>query len=460
MFFKNTFINPYLFKIQNLFHYLLYFVLKNRIFIYLVLLTYQILVRVYIVDNIITFLLPLSLLIIESILIFLRKKNQVQFLIDKYQIISLIILLAFILINIFRLSKYSYLANLFIISTYPLMFICGTFFRLYFQEKYLYSQLFKWIIFSYFLDSIYIWFEIISRKLNLIGFTFFLQKRFVEGIFSSRFENSVTHSLTKMKFHELPIFLGTKGFPEFTIFLFVVFSIILINKFYRERKYFVSYFFILNSLIIILFSNVILMVIIFSLFIIYQLRPLKFRYLRISDFYFLSTILISLLLCYLFFDTVSQRVNEKLFIIFNDSDVNSLDKSRFQAIFNYQNFIVMFSRVNLNEFLFGTVDLGKIRLIDLDLENEILNFIYCYGLIFFAAFASLNLRTVYLSSKAYGNKILLNYQNNNYLYNSLFLFVVLIDSIHFGQTFNISDISIIGFMTGLLSQASFAKTNL
>ncbi len=456
---KKTSLNSYFFKIKILLNFLVSFVLKNRILIYLLFLTYQILIRVHIIDNIITFLLPLSLIIIESSLIFLRKKNQIKFVIDKYQIICLVILLALIVINIFRLSSYSYLANLFVISTYPLMFMCGILFKLYFEEKFLYRQLFRWMIFSYFIDSIYIWFEIISRKLNIIKFTIFLQKPFVEGIFSSRFENSVTNSFTEMRFNELPLFLGTKGFPEFTIFLFLIFSIILINKFYRERKYFASYFLILNSLTLILFSNVTLMILILGLFIIYQLRPIKLRFLRKSDFYFIVIILISFFLGYLFIDKFGQRVDEKIFITFNNSEVNPLDKSRIQAIFNYKNFVVMFSRINFNEFLFGTVDIGKTRLNDLDLENEILNFAYCYGIIFFAAFATLNLRTIYLSSKAYGNKILKNYKNNLYLYNSLFLFVVLVDSLHFGQTFNIPDISIIALMTGLLSQASFEKKN-
>ena len=122
------------------------------------------------------------------------------------------------------------------------------------------------------------------------------------------------------------------------------------------------------------------------------------------------------------------------------------------------NLINLFSRMHISDFIIGTGDIPKIQITDLNLENEIINMIYSYGFILVFCFIALNLNTFLGAIKnGFIGKLKNTNQNKFFLINPFILIVVLMESIHFGQVFNMPDIALVAFLSGIISQSSINR---
>ena len=427
--------------------------LNNRILIFLLLITYQIQFRAHIFNNVICFIIPIFLMSIDCCKLFISNFRKNNFVSNKIQIISISLILLIIITALIRSQDTNYIKNLIVILIYPLMFINSSIYINYLDIKFLKNQILKWILFSYIIDSLYIYLEIFFHFSGFVEGLQILKGPFAETLFPERFQNAFfsIYDYGVLKFQYFPIFLGPRGFPEYSILLFTIFSIILITKKYSIRKSFEFYFITINSLIILSLSGVIASFLCFLMFLLILMRPKKLRYLRKSDLNF-SLIIISIsIFIYVSVPEINQFVNTKFILIFQGIN----DKSRLEMIFNFENSFQIIKRMDTIQFLFGSLDISKLNLRDIDLENEIINVFYCYGLIFMIALITLNFQTFILFNRAKKISELNLLQVGDYLFlPPIFLLAVFVDVLHFGQSFNLPDIALISFLTGMCSNST------
>ena len=251
------------------------------IYLALILITYISFLRVLIYNSSIWFLL---FVFIISAGIFIKSfYYKLPFLtINKSLFIAFAIILFF--------SSFTYLTYsgdrealwpLILINLYSLLYFAGYKFVGVFGIKESYNIIRKWALGVYIIDSIFIYIEVLSRYTNPIFINLY-RASYIQKIEPYRYFYIPTSG--KGFFSELPLSLGPRGFPHYTVTLFIITALILIYEAIKNRRS-SRYLLVTNTFSILIILGVKTHILIFLFLILYEFsKKLSIKF-NIYSFY-------------------------------------------------------------------------------------------------------------------------------------------------------------------------------